>query len=94
MIFVAGGLTSLLAFKRLVTDIDLGKTVDCKAGRFPDVFTGLGVDLALCSSSGRRGAISVDACTCWLKKTKKVNLLPLICSSLLQEGPLSDAKIS
>ena len=29
--FVAGGLTSLPAFKRSVTDTDLGKTVDCKA---------------------------------------------------------------
>ena len=60
MIFVAGGLTSLPAFRRSVTDTDLGNTVDCKTGRFLDFFTGLGVDLALCSSSGRPGAILVD----------------------------------
>ena len=46
VMFVAGGLTSLPAFKRSVTDTDLGKTVDCKASRFPDFFTGLGADLA------------------------------------------------
>ena len=45
VIFVAGGLTSLPAFKRSVTDTDLGKTMDCKASRFLDFFIGLGVDL-------------------------------------------------
>ena len=45
MIFVAGGLTSLPAFRRSVIVTDLGKTMECKAGRFPDVFIGLGTDI-------------------------------------------------
>ena len=51
VIFVAGGLTSLPAFKRSVPDTDLKKTVDSKASRFPDFFTGLVADLTCESPS-------------------------------------------
>ena len=66
--FVAGGLMSFPAFRRSVTDTNLGKTMECKAGRFPDVFTGLGTDLVALAGSKQAsndgcpnfGATSVD----------------------------------
>ena len=68
VIFVAGGLTSLPALRRSVIDTDLRKTMECNAGRFPDVFIGIGTDIATLAGAKLSsnnccpyfGAISVD----------------------------------
>ena len=58
---VAGGLTRFPAFRRSVTDTDLGKTTECKAGRFPDVFTGLKLGTDLVTLAGSKQS-SNDGC--------------------------------